>query len=249
MVFLRKRFGCIFAIAVILGCFNGCGEDKSPTTSGENLPFKVTFGGESTEVNLADYPKQTIEGEEVVSLADLVDTTKVAHPFNYGYRIIGEDGFYAHVKGNDDNTWEHLQSGYIILSSMLGNFDPSLGLINRYNIKDAAEMKILRKIDFITPADSLIQYIVEELPEVTFQDTLAGIELTEILPAGIVNNPLDYMFDLIAADGYSKAISYQQFQSAFYITSLDRVLYSDETILNIYKIKYLNRVLIFNPMD
>ena len=139
MVFLRKRFGCIFAITVILGCFDGCGEDKSPTTNGENLPFKVTFGGESTEVNLADYPKQTIEGEEVVSLADLVDTTKVAHPFNYGYRIIGEDGFYAHMKGNDDNTWEHIQSGYIILSSMKGNFDPSLGLINRYNIKNAAE--------------------------------------------------------------------------------------------------------------
>ena len=249
MAVFIKHYKNILILAVVLGCIIGCSEDKSPTTNGDTYSFKITYGGISKDVNLADYPWLTIDGEEAVRLADLVDTTEVIHPLNYGYRIIGQDGFYAHVTGIDDNTWEHIQSGYIILSSMLVNFDPSLGLINRYNIKNAAEINILRKIGIITPADSLIQYIVEELPEVTFQDTLAGIELTELLPAGIVDNPSDYMFDLIADDGCTKTIGYQQFQSAFYITSLDRVLYSDETILNMYKIKYLNRVLMFNPMD
>ena len=97
-------------------------------------------------MNLADLTVYTIEEQQAVKISDLVDTSVVTEPVNHAYRLIGSDGFYANIKGNPDNTWEHIQNGYIVLSTMGVTFDATLELINRYNIKNAAELKILRKI-------------------------------------------------------------------------------------------------------
>ena len=246
----KKSFIIFIAMfSIAFAYFIGCGEDKSPTRNKETHSLTVTFESSSTAVDLDDLDKHTIEGEEAVKLADLIDTSLVIYHQNYAYRIIGEDGFYAHMKGNPDNTWEQLQSGYIILSRMSSYFDPSLELPGRYNIKDTAEMRILRKIDFVTPADSLIQFIVDEMTATAFEDTLTGIALTEFVTPGVAANPSVYLYDLVAADGYTKTINYEQLIEGYYIVEDDRILYTNSDIPSSMKIKHLNRVIAFNPLD
>ena len=246
----KQSFIVFIAVSSIaLVYFVGCGEDKSPTRSEETYSLTVTFESSSKVVNLDDLGKHTIDGEEAVMLADLVDTSIVIYPQNYAYRIIGEDGFYAHMKGNPDNTWEQLLSGYIILSQMLVYFDPSLELPGRYNIKDAAEIKILRKVDFVTPADSLIQFIVDEMTATAFEDTLTGIALTEFAAQNIEGDLSVYLYDLVAADEYTKTINYEQLLEGYFIVEDDRVLYTNSEIPSNSKIKHLNRIVAFNPLD
>jgi len=233
----------------VLICFIGCGEDKSPTQDEDTYPLTVTFDSSSTVMNLDNFRKHIIDGEEAVILADLVDTSIVIYPQNYAYRIVGEDGFYAHMKGDPDNTWEQLQSGYIILSRMSSCFDPSLELPGRYYVKDTAEMEILRKIDFVTPADSLIQFVVDEMTLTAFEDSLTGIALSEFATPVIDGDPPVYSYDLVAADEYTKTINYEQILEGYYIIELDRVFYANSEVPSSLKIKHLNRIIAFNPPD
>ena len=249
IVFKKSIFVFIALCAVILINFSGCGDDKSPTISEESYFITVTFGSSSRQVNLAELNRETIDGEEAVKLTDLVDISAVIYPQNHAYRFIGEDGFYAHIKGNPDNTWEQIQSGYILLTSMNTTFDPSLELPSRYNIKNTAEMKILRKIDIVTPADSLIQFIIDEMTQIAFEDTLTGIPLTGFVSTDIIDNPSAHAYDLVAADDYTVTISYEQFMEGFYIIEYDRILYTNPDISSKLKIKHLNRIIIFNPLD
>ena len=235
---LRSRLWVVGVLIAIVGC----GEDKSPTNSVEDYTITVTYGSSPGTVDLGGLPRHIIDGLDAVKLSDIVDTTLVAEPANYAYRIIGQDGFYAHVKGNPDNTWEHLQAGYLVLSAMRVSFDFSLGLPSRYNIKDVAEMKILRKIDFVSPADSLIQYVVEEMSQTAFEDTLSGVSLTGFVPSDVVADPPSYAYTLLAADGFSITITYDQLSTGFFIPELDRVLYTDPDASGKMKVKKLNRI-------
>ncbi len=134
---------------------------------------------------------------------------------------------------------------------MTSFFDPSLGLPKRYHINDVAEMQILRKIDLVAPSDSTITFLLEEMEafKVPFEDSLTAIPLTEFIPFGIVDNPAEYMYDLIAGDGFTRAISYEQVQMAYYVIERDRILYNDPDMHSELKIWYLNRISIFNPLD
>jgi hypothetical protein len=239
----KVRCNILLAVSFsVLVLFTGCSDDKSPTKAKETYQFTVVFGTSSSVVELNDLTKYTIENLEAVKLSDLVDTTLVTEPDNYTYRIIGTDGFYANVKGSPDNTWEHIQDGYILLSTMAVSFDPSLELISRYNIKDAAEMKILRKIDFITPADSLIQYVVDDMTQVAFEDTLTGVALTEFIPSEVISDPAAFSYSLIAVDDYSQTMTYGQLLEGYYVIEEDRVLYTNPDISGKLKIKMLNRI-------
>jgi len=234
---------------VVLMILSGCSDDKNPAGSQTTYPLIITVHSNSSEIDLNDFATHIIEGTKAVLLSDLVDTSLVAFPRNYAYRLVGEDGFYAHSKGNPDNIWDHLLAGHLLLPSMNTTFDTSLGLPGRYNIKDTAEMKIIRKIDVITPADSLMQFIVDEMTHTAFEDTLTSIALVEFIPSEIVSNLSVYMYDLVAADDFTKTLSYEQLLKGYYIIENDRVLYSDPEIPSGLKIRNLNRLIIFNPLD
>ena len=104
-------------------------------------------------------------------------------------------------------------------------------------------------VDFVTPADSLIQFIVDEMTKTAFEDTLTGIALTKFATLGVEGDPLAYLYDLVAADEYTKTINYGQLLEGYYIIENDRVLYTNSEILSSLKIKHLNRIIAFNPLD
>ena len=223
-------------------CFWGCGSDESPSGAGETYDFTITYPQSSATVNLSDYTPQTIEGEKAILMSDLVNADVITEPYNFAYRLIGSDGFYANIKGSPDNTWDHLQGGNIILSTMNASFDPSLNLISRYAIKDVDELQILRKIDVITPSDSLIQHVVQAMTTTVFQDSLTAIPLIDFLPTEILPSPSSLSYTLVAADDYALVLSFEQFEKGYYVIESDRILYSDPDILGSMKIKKLNHI-------
>lgn len=225
---------------VLAAGFAGCNDNGSPLQQTESYPFTVTIGSTSTEIDLNNLTRLSIEGESAINLAELVDTAVITEPNNYAYRIIGSDGFYAHSNGSPDNTWEHLNKGYIVLANRGVTFDTSLGLNNRYNVNNAAELRILRKIDFVTHDDSLIQYLVGDMLETAFQDGLIGIPLIDFIPSE--GTPVTYQYQLFAADGYSQVLSWEQFATGWFIRELDQVLYTNPDALETIKIKMLHRI-------
>ena len=239
---------CLIFIVLSTGLMilGGCGDDSSPTESVDSYPFTVTVGSASSVIDLADLDQQLIEGEPVIILADLVDTTAITEPYNYAYRIVGSDGFYAHMKGSPDNTWDHLQSGYIVVSSMDVTFDPSLNLIKRYNIKNAHELRVLRKIDFITHADSLVQNVLVDMEHTAFQDSLTGIPLTGLIPDHLTA-PEEYHYELVASDDYRQVITWDEMLKAWYVFGEDRILYTNPDIESSKKVKKIQRILTVEP--
>ncbi len=239
--FQRVWFSLSIISAFVI-IFTGCGDDKSPTGSSDTYLFTVSSDINSKTVDLADLEPLLIENQEAVSIADLVDTNTYSEPSNYAYRLVGSDGFYANVKGTPDNTYEHIQGGYIVLSTMSVTFAASLDIINRYNIKDVAELKILRKINFVTPADSLIQYVIADLEKVTFQDSLDAVPLTAFLPQDTLVTPSTFSYELATADDYSKTITYEELQQGYYVIDEDKVLYSNPDIEGSKTVKELNSI-------
>ena len=251
MTFVSKK-GLILFLAMfstVLISVIGCGSDKSPTRDNESYSFTLTFGSSSIEIDAGKLTRHTIDGVEGVLLSDLANTFALTEPQNHAYRLIGDDGFYAHIKGNPDNTWEQIQSGYLLLSNMRIFFEPVLGLPGRYNIKNAVEMKILRKIDIITPADSLVQFIVGEMTTTAFEDSLTAVKLTEFITPDITDNLSSYSYELIASDDYTRTIGFDQLREGYYVIEYDRVLYSIADISSELKIKQLNRIAVLIPED
>jgi hypothetical protein len=234
----------IFLCVLAMG-FTGCSDDESPLRQTDVISFTVTVGSTSSDVDLNSLTQLTIEGESAIKLAELVDTTVITEPDNYAYRVIGSDGFNAHSKGSPDNTWGHLQYGYVVLSTMRATFDTSLGLSKRYNISDAAELSIIRKIDFVTHADSLIQNVVTDFPKTAFQDGLIGIPLTDLMPS--IGTPVTYNYQLVAVDGYSQTLTWEQFSTGWFIEDLDQVLYANSDAEGTIKVKKLNRIVAIDP--
>ncbi|HUT62909.1 MAG TPA: hypothetical protein VMZ04_03025, partial [Anaerolineae bacterium] len=64
-----------------------------------------------------------------------------------------------------------------------------------------------------------------------------------------VSNLSVYMYDLVAADDFTKTLNYDQLLKGLYVIENDRVLYSDPEIPSGLKIRNLNRLIIFNPLD
>jgi hypothetical protein len=247
-VIARMRW---FVVAICFGLFvSGCSVDSDkknpvdPNGEGDTYPITVVFKRESTVVDLADLPVVMIDGAEAVSMLGLVDSTLVADPGNYVFRVVGADGFYAHQKGADDNVWNHIYQGYVILSTMRANFDPSLGLPGRYNVSNMARLEILRKIDFCY-ADTLIQYVVDDMTAVPFNEK-TGVPMTDFIPADLITEPSSLAYDLVASDGYAKTANYTQVQAGFYVIEDDQVQYSDSSITGL-RVKKINKIVAKTP--
>ena len=247
----KKRPSLLLTFSIIvLFCLSGCGKDSSPTqpeTSTHTL--KVTFDSATTVLELDDLDTIKIDNLDTIMLTALVDTSVVTEPRNYAYRFVGADGFYAHQKGDPDNTWEQLQGGYLTLSTMKVSFDPSLELLSRYNIKDVQELKIVRKIDLVAPDGAVTQFVIDEMTTAAFEDSLNGIRLTEFVPAAVIADPAAWSYEVTAPDDYSWTIGYEELQTGYYVLEYDRVLYTNPDISGKAKVKYLNRIVAVAPAE
>jgi hypothetical protein len=172
-------------------------------------------------------PKVDFEGDESIRLADFIDSVVTEHPQIYAYRVIGSDGFYAALKGSPDNTWEHMQKGYLKLSNRMSTFESSLGLMGRYYVKDVASIELLRKIDVKLGAEKDTTFLISEMetaiyvdPQDGFYNGRFGIKLSDFIEP-FVSNPDDYAYDLVSLQGDRQTFSWAEIQTGWWLEDLD----------------------------
>jgi hypothetical protein len=239
------------AALVVFSLMLNCGDDKKSSPTGGNsevtpIPITVVFNGDSTVVDIAKLPVVKVDGLDAVCMTGLVDTSKVKQPTNYGYRVEGVDGFCAHSKGSPDNTYSQLAKGNVILSSVEARFDVSLGLFKRYNVVNFARMEIIRKLDFVTAADSLTQFSLDDLTKAALNGKEA-VKLTDIVPSKLVPNPEAYSYTMFGSDGYNKTATYDQFVHAYFVIPDDKVTADNSGSGMNMGVKWLNKVVAVEP--
>jgi hypothetical protein len=195
--------------------------------------------------------KVTFEGDEVIRLADLIDSTMTDFPQIYAYRVIGSDGFYAAKKGSPDNIWEHIQKGYLKLSDRKATFDRSLGLAGRYYVKDVASIELLRKIDTKFKEEGSSFSLIVDMELAAYLDTAeafyngrAGIKLPGLIDT-LTSTPEEYSYNLVSASGGEKEFSWSEFQTGWWLLDLDLTKFSpdlgvDSRILHLQTIELIS---------
>lgn len=185
--------------------------------------------GDRTFIRYFDlHERVTYEGSECINLADFVDSVVTVYPQVYAYRIIGSDGYYPAKKGVPDNIWEHMQNGYLDLSTRGMVFDPSLGLPRKYHVNDVVSIELLRKIDVGFKGDESFSFcLVNHMNLATYLDSTdafydgrPGVRLSEFVQP-LTSTPEDYTYTLISAEGEEKAFSWSEIQTGWWLSDLD----------------------------
>lgn len=221
----------------------------------------VHHKADSTRLKLSDFPQIDVDGEKAVQLSSLIDTNLVP-PFRdkkgvahearklYAYHIIGEDGFSASVdRGYANNVWEHLTIGFIMTRSRNILFPkPAIDLAGAYNVKNAAQIRLNRKIDIKLP-DSTIFVEVGAMPAVSVTNLNGVPEMAvafESIVLAALPQPETYGFTIMALDGASPAVmTWEQFRTGYWLLQSERSMFTDPSLSSgLYKLSAVEKIIV-----
>ena len=258
----RLTIVSILLIACVLA-FNGCSKDDDVVAgpSGNGASMMVYHEGDSTAVLFDDLPSFQVDDLEAISLSSFVDTFLVPPYWDedvmfdlrelYGYRIQGQDGFSASIKGYTDNTWDHMELGYLFTASRQVVFpDDVIDLAGAYNVKDAARILILRKIDVVYSDTTAMRELADFQPvQVDNHDGLPedAVPLSDLVETAIVADPSTKTYNIVALDGFGPAttMTWTQFQTGYWLLESKRTIFTDPSLEGgAYKLRILDRVLV-----
>jgi len=247
-----RRFAVIAVLAGVVSSMSGC---DVPTKSGGpimlvSLMEYDTLADVSAEIDLSTLTAVDYNGGRAVKLQDLVTISMIPEYDNktpgdatddvdrrqlYGYRLIGSDGFSAHLsRGGDDLGWSAMLLGYLYLDTRDAAFDASLNLAGMYKTRDVEKIEIYREIDIVLP-DTSWRAVIAEAQHTTV-DTKCVVMLTGFV-AGVLS-PETYQYNLTGVDGYNKALTWAELQTAYFELSADLVGYTVE-MAGAYKVRNL----------
>ena len=220
----RKVFTAALIILLLLSVVGGCSRSVKPKS--DSMP--VELGDRIFTRYLDILETRSYDGEEVVVLADFIDSAITTYPTAYAYRIFGSDGYYPAMKGIPDNIWVELQKGYLKLSDRGVVFDSSLNLPRKYNVSDLASLELLRKVDTIIKGESDpgfclvggMNLATYEDPADNFYDGRTAVKLTDFVET-VTSTPEDFTYRLISANNTEKTFSWSQVQTGWWLVDLD----------------------------
>jgi hypothetical protein len=251
----------VSAVAFILSAFTAC---KSPSGPEAGLQVKVFLYGvdsvadDSSTYDLSTLTPVSLEGRTAVKVSDMVPVTMIPKYDNktpgdasddvdlrplYGYRLVGSDGFSAHVsRGADDLVWTQILLAYLYADTRDATFDATLDLSGMYRTKDIERIEIYREIGVEMPDTSWLA-VISEKTKVTI-NSVEALMLTDIISG--VAAPETNQYTIVAVDGFSKTLTWEEFQTAYISIAADQVNYTVE-MSGAYKLKFLKSVSVSIP--
>lgn len=249
----------LLLLAPALAVLPACSEDETigPETPGEYV--WVHLEGDSAKILLDDLPPIDVDGQTAVHLDELVDTTIVPmyedkggtfHEARvlYAYKIVGEDGFSASIRGYPDNIWEHMPLGYILTATRNVVFpDEAIDLAGAYNVKATRHVYVLRKLDVVAP-DTTAFYELEGMPVTQVENFEAQMEdaiaLSEFVSA-LIADPAARSYYIEAVDGFGTTdpMTWTQLQTGYWLLETRQTIFTDPALdSGRYKLKMLERI-------
>ncbi len=279
----RLRTGIPLLLLLLgIGLLGACSSDGNPTapppSNGDQDCMedfiRVHFMGDSLKACLEGLPSIDVDGLAVVHLNHLVsqdlippfiDRNEVSHDTRvlYSYQIFGEDGYSAHgTRGYPNNTWDQMELGYIVRSTMRVRFPESIGLPGAYNVRDARQMQVWRKIDIhLTEADSTafveLRYVGDQLEDVVFppigdeigNQTMPAIPLAalilQLVEEDHIEDPSGYVYHMAAIDGYGTRdpLTWDQLLTGYWLPETMRTRFSHPDLQDgRYRLANLERI-------
>ncbi len=250
---MKKLFFIFLTLALALN-FAGCADDDTPP------PASGPDGGDDplADYTAADieYDGQTIKG---YSLAQFVTEAEIEAILGAGvdcrdlylYRVIASDGWNpADDRDSDDLTWTQFSSGYLLEKLYDAKvYYPSDDIATNYDVKNAKDSNLYRKIDVIKDADeseATPEIISFEMGALDVTDDMKywnnkkeeaktgkGISLVLLLSDYVIDEEVDkegYSYKINLADGYTSdlenglgenTISWAGIQNAYYVFEED----------------------------
>jgi hypothetical protein len=166
----------------------------------------------------------------------------------YAYRIEGDDGFSAAVRGYPDNTWDQMDKGYLMVLSRRVIFpDDLLDLPGAYNVKFARNIRINRKVDVVSPDSSSfvrlcdMQTTVVQNNEGQDED---AVPLSDMVEA-YISNPGGFNYNIQAIDGYSLSsdLSWEELQTGYWLMESEKTIFTPDSLSSgKYRVKYLEQI-------
>ncbi|MBN1885682.1 MAG: hypothetical protein JW876_09205 [Candidatus Krumholzibacteriota bacterium] len=251
------------ALAILfVALLAGCSKDDDPVAALPGGFLMVYHEGDSSAVFFADLPSFDVEGLDAILLDAFVDTFLVPPYYDrdqamydsrplYAYRIEGEDGFSASVKGYPDNAWEHLELGYLLVAARQVVFpDDVIDLPGAYNVKDAARVIVLRKFDVVY-ADTTAVREIADLSVVQVENHDGALEdavrLSDLVETTIVPDPSTMQYNIVALDGYgpSTPMSWAEFGTGYWLLDSKRTIFTDPDLsTGAYELRVLEQILV-----
>ena len=255
--------GLCFFVILSVSCNSDDSDDNPPPPSDASV--WVVLDEDSVEMILDNLPTITVDGEAAIRLNEFVTTTFVpeyvdndgnhfdARPL-YGYRIAGTDGFSAHDdRGYPDNTWAHLNLGYMLVSIRRAIFpDDSVDLAGAYNVQDMKFIRLYRKFDVARPADvapdssGFVECCDVTAVTVTNPDGQpeSALPLSAFVTR-IVTAPESFHYNIVALDGFGPTteMTWAEYQTGYWLLTSERTMFTDTALVGgRYRIRQLEQI-------
>lgn len=268
-MFTKKLKSLLIVLLALVTLFTvGCAKDDDDNPLGpENSEYVwVHFEGDSTQMAFDDMPVMDVTAlgkamaeNDGIWLKDFISTTLIPNATDkdgnayearalYCYRNEGEDGFSASVKGYADNTWDHMNKGYILVDARRVIFpDDLIDLPGAYNTQDVRHIRTFRKFDVITSdstaftsVDGLALHSVDNGDGV-MENAIALSDLVAPLLADLTGKT----FTLTSIDGFTPpaALTQEQFITGYWLLDSKKTIFTHAAVTSgKYKVKFLQSI-------
>lgn len=272
---MKFRSGIIFSaiVLMVMGALlsAGCSKDEddgviNPGNGSEYM--MIYYKGDSFEVyydNLETFDVTAFKApaateNDAIWLYSFVDTVLIPKVEGdgttydarnlYAYRIEGDDGFSASVKGYPDNIWDQMDKGYVMALSRRVVFpDDLLDLPGAYNVKDARNIRINRMVNVTSPDSSSFVRLCDMNTTMVENDEGQNEEAVSLsdMVEEYISNPAGFMYNLQAIDGYSLSsdLSWDQLQTGYWLMESEKTIFTPDSLSSgRYRVKYLEHILV-----
>jgi hypothetical protein len=259
----------LLAVSIITACSD---DDKKTTEPTVYESIFVHWMNDSTEVSFENMPSVDLEGEKAIVLTSFItddivpgdsicteiikDVAYEARPL-YSYRVVGEDGFSANVKGYPNNIWSDMDNGFILFDTRDVKFpdvpEENFDIAGAYNVKATKHIHIFRKFDvFVNDTVNAI-FNLDEMPSAVITNHLGededAISLKSFIDSLVVKYPAivpeNVTYNMKSVDNFGPTdnMTWAQFQTGYWLKNTKQTYFTDAGLTGgRYKLKLLEKI-------
>ncbi|MDD2650393.1 MAG: hypothetical protein PHF36_04570 [Candidatus Cloacimonetes bacterium] len=241
---MKKHLLVIFAILMLL--FTACSEkdDKNPT--GPTDPIVGNPPAMALTADYVFEVPHSVDDIDAAEFVDIPygDGTTRALPLTYfitkeltdeiinnnrddetqglfAYHLKSTDGMTSRKNGDPDMFWADFKEGYLLPDESHRSFFESDAIENVFNVKFLGQIELFRSVQVVKPNGELVLFEMNALETEEIADYYdemdQGIKLKDFITEYITDQPQNYIYKLVANDGYDVAYTWELIEDGYWL--------------------------------